>query len=85
MDVASSTEMQPMSTYLGSGTVNSDSPWTEADWFVWLPPYVSQGIETSTTLRSFGTYEAKARFVEALIFAAVVVFIVAQAALPAYA
>lgn len=77
--------MQPMSTYLGSGTVSDDTPWTEADWFVCLPPYVSQCIETSTTLRSFGTYEAKARFVEAVIFVAVVVFIVAQAALPAFA
>lgn len=77
--------MQPKSTYLSSGTVSDDTPWTEADLFVWLPSYVARAIDTSTTLRSFGTYEAKARFVEAVLFAAIVVFIVAQAALPAYA
>lgn len=85
MDVASSVEMQPLHSYTSSGEVDEDTPWTETDLFVWLPGYVGRSIETSSYLHGCSSRNAKLRFVEAVIFAVVVVYIVAVAAMPAYA
>jgi hypothetical protein len=84
MDVASTMELQPLDSYAASGAVSSDELWTEADWIIWLPPYVAEAVATSRTCQCFQNFRTKVRFIEAVIFATVVLYIVAQAAMPAF-
>lgn len=77
-------EVQAADSYVATGSVSSDELWTEADWLVWLPPWVAQGLATTSWLGCFQLYRTRVRFVEAVIFVAVVVYIVAQAAMPAF-
>jgi hypothetical protein len=81
MDVVSTMDVQSAPTYAATGAVSSDELWTEADWLVWLPPYVVQWVATTRLLGGFAEYRTRVRFIEAVLFAAVVLYVVAQTAI----
>jgi len=83
MDVMSAMEVQAGDSFI-TGSVGSDELWTEADWLVWLPPYVGRWIDSSRVLSRFENYRTRVRFIEAVIFVSLVVYIVAVAAQPAF-
>ena len=84
MDVANSFEIEAHDTFTATGATNSDELWTETDWIEYLPPYVAEAVYSSTWLAGLETYKAKVRFIEAVLFASIVVVVVAQAALPVF-
>ncbi len=56
----------------------------ELDWTALCPQFVSHSVESAGNLRFLATYEQKLRFVEAVIFATVVMYGIICAAWPAF-